>query len=91
MQSRVTEVLRKRFHTGLVWRTSFLTGHGMYRLERNDSWNGRIHFGKQFLQMFWIIVAEEMLRNTAVSYSLNHRRMIASIGENLAAFNSNKL
>ena len=59
--------------------TSPLTVHRMYRFKSDDLGTFDIWLGQQLLQMFRIIMTEDKLRSTAVTYSLNHRSMVTRI------------
>jgi hypothetical protein len=49
-------------------------------------WHISVDIGQKFCQMFWVIVAENMLWNSAVSDSLDHGGVVARVRKNFAAW-----
>lgn len=58
---------------------SKLTGHGVDGLKGDYFRSGRIGLGEQFLEMFWVVVSEDVPRNSAVTDSLDHRRVVPRV------------
>jgi hypothetical protein len=52
-------------------------------------WHIAVDFGQKFCQMFWVIVAENVLRNSAVSDSLDHGGVVARVRKNFATWEKN--
>ena len=81
-KSQCTELVRNLAQFG-EWANG--TRHRVDRLESNDLGHRRIQSAQKFTQMSRIVVAEDVTRNAAVANSLDHRRVIPGIRENVAA------
>ena len=55
------------------------TIHGVHSLKSNDLWGGGFRLAQEFLQVFGIIMAEDILWNPTVTDALDHGGMIPSI------------
>ena len=51
----------------------------MHRLKGHDLWSGRVRFLKQLSKVIHVIVTEDELLDSAVSYALNHGSMVPCV------------
>jgi hypothetical protein len=60
------------------------TIHGMDRFERHDLRHMTRNLLQYFFQVLDIVVPKDMLRNLTVSNTLDHRRVVTTVRENMA-------
>jgi len=55
----------------------------MDRFKGDDFRHRRINLLQKFLQMFWVVMTEDVLRGTAGTYTMDHRGMVALVREDV--------
>ena len=60
-----------------------LTCHGMYSFEHDQFGFLDVHFLQHLLQMFWVVMTEDVFRLTTVPDTLDQGGMVSSVREDL--------
>ena len=53
--------------------------HGVDSFKCHDFWDTLVDLGEKFFQMFRVVVLENVFRDSAVSYALDHRGMVSGV------------
>ena len=56
-------------------------------LEGNNLWHGHVDLAEQLFEVFRVVVSEDVFRSAAVTDAHDHGGVVASVREDLTAYN----